>query len=221
MDDLPLPWYRQLIVRIGTMAWLKASGTMAFMAVFFWGYFTVLRHPAQPPLIMPLTPLDDWIPFSGQAFPVYVSLWVYVSLPPALIIRFRPLAWFGVWIASLCLTCLALFWAFPTAVPATAIDWASHPEMAVLKGLDASGNACPSLHVASAVFSAAWLARLFGAIGAPGLLHGLSLVHCLAILWSTLATRQHVVLDVLAGALLGGVFAWASLRHAGRLGETV
>ena len=219
MDASPPPWSRQLVVRLGTLSWLKAGGTMLFMALFFWAYFSVLRHPAHAPRTMPLTPLDAWIPFSSQAFPVYVSLWVYVSLPPALIASFRPLAWFGVWIAGLCVSCLALFWAFPTAVPAIVIDWPSHPEMAILKGLDAAGNACPSLHVASAVFAAAWLDRLCRNMAAPVWLRGLSAAHCLAILWSTLATRQHVVLDVLAGALIGALFAWGSLRHARRLDE--
>ena len=79
----------------------------------------------------------------------------------------RPLLLFGAWIGALCLACLAVFWVFPTAVPAAGIDWSLHPEMAVIKGLDAAGNACPSLHVGSAVFAAAWLARLFRTIGAP------------------------------------------------------
>jgi membrane-associated phospholipid phosphatase len=38
---------------------------------------------------------------------------------------------------------------------------------------------------------------------------------CLAILWSTMATRQHVFLDVLAGVLVGALFAILSLRQAG------
>ena len=42
----------------------------------------------------------------------------------------------------------------------------------------------------------------------------LSWLHCLAILWSTIATRQHVVLDVAAGAVVGLIFGLLSLRHA-------
>ena len=42
----------------------------------------------------------------------------------------------------------------------------------------------------------------------------LSWLHCLAILWSTIATRQHVVLDVVAGAVVGLIFGLLSLRHA-------
>jgi membrane-associated phospholipid phosphatase len=89
--------------------------------------------------------------------------------------------------------------------------------MAVIKGLDAAGNACPSLHVASAVFSAFWFGRLFRIIGVPSWLSRFSILYCLAILWSTLATRQHVMLDVLAGAVVGSIFAVLSLRHARRV----
>jgi membrane-associated phospholipid phosphatase len=40
----------------------------------------------------------------------------------------------------------------------------------------------------------------------------LNWIWCLGILYSTVATRQHVFLDVLAGAALGAVIAVASHR---------
>jgi membrane-associated phospholipid phosphatase len=40
----------------------------------------------------------------------------------------------------------------------------------------------------------------------------LNVVWLLLIVHSTIAIRQHVVLDALAGAVLGGAFAWAALR---------
>lgn len=217
----PIPWYRQIYRRLTTLWWVKACGTMAFMGVFFAAYFAVLRHPLFPTFSMPLTPFDAWVPVSAKAFPVYASLWVYVSLPPALLLRFRSLAMFCLWIAALCLFCLGIFWVLPTMVPPADVDWSLYPEMAMIKGLDAAGNACPSLHVASAVFSACWLARLLRAVLAPAWLSLLNGLYCLAILWSTLATRQHVVLDVLAGILVGGGFALLSLRHAGRVTEEI
>lgn len=196
--------------------WLKAFSTTAFMSVFFVAYFAVLRHPLMPVTVMPLIPLDAWVAFTPYAFPVYASLWIYVSLPPALFVSARPLYLFGGWIAAMCLFCLAIFWLVPTAIPPAGIDWTQYPEMAFMKDLDATGNACPSLHVASAVFSAFWLARLFRTVGTPRWMGHASLLSCLAILWSTVAIRQHVMLDVLAGALVGSAFALLSLRHVGR-----
>lgn len=213
-SSLAPPWHRQVADRLVLMWPLKAFGTMGFMALFFWVYFAVLHNPLTPPLVMPSTWLDGWIGFSPSALPAYVSLWVYISLAPALLGNLRSLRSFGVWIGSLCVFCLAIFWAFPTSTPPAAIDWNAYPEFAVIKGLDASGNAFPSLHVASAVFAAFWLNRVFVQLGAPKILPLLSALHCALIVWSTIATRQHVVLDAVGGALVGAAFAWLSLRQA-------
>jgi len=207
-------WYRQIASRAVYLWPLKAVGTMSFMALFFWGYFGVLRNPLAPATVMPLTVIDEWIAFTPLAFPAYASLWVYASLAPALIGHLRTLLLFGVWIAAMCLFCLGIFWLFPTAVPIPDIDWALYPEMAIIKNVDAGGNACPSLHVAAAVFTAFWLDRVLRTVSAPWLLRGLNGLFCLAILWSTVATRQHVVIDVLAGIVVGVAFAVLSLRYA-------
>lgn len=207
-------WTRQIASRAVYLWPLKAVGTMGFMALFFWGYFGVLRNPLFPATVMPLTAVDEWIAFTPLAFPAYASLWVYASLPPALINNLRTLLRFGIWIAALCLFCLGLFWVFPTAVPVADIDWALYPEMAIIKNVDAGGNACPSLHVAAAVFTAFWLDRVFRTVAVPWPLRGLNGLFCLAILWSTVATRQHVAIDVLAGIVVGTLFAVLSLRYA-------
>jgi membrane-associated phospholipid phosphatase len=65
--------------------------------------------------------------------------------------------------------------------------------------------------VAFAVFTAVWLERLWRQIDARRLVRVLSWLWCLVILYSTVATRQHVLLDVLAGAVLGAVIAAADL----------
>lgn len=212
-SSLALPWQRQLAERLVLMWPLKAFGTMGFMVLFFWAYFTVLHNPLVPPFVMPATGLDAWIGFSPSALPIYVSLWVYVSLAPALIGNLRSLISFGVWIGWMCLFSLAVFWVFPTSTPAFDIDWAAYPDFSIIKGLDAPGNAFPSLHVASAVFTAFWLNRLFAQMNAPKILPWLSALHCALIVWSTIATRQHVVLDAVGGAVVGAVFAWLSFRQ--------
>jgi membrane-associated phospholipid phosphatase len=202
--------------RTGVLWGLKALGTPAFMAVFFAAYFFILRHPLGVAYVMPQISLDRWIPFSPAAYPVYVSLWVYVSLPPAILGNLRALLHYGAWMGALCLTCLAVFWLFPTQTPVWDIDWSLYPSLSTIKDMDAAGNAFPSLHVASAVFSALWLDRLLRVLDAPAGWRGLNLVLCIAIAWSTIATRQHVALDVLAGAAIGLAFALASMRATGR-----
>lgn len=211
-----LPWSAQAARRIALLWPLKAVGTCVFMILFFRAYFGVLEHPSGAPTIMPVTVVDEWLPFSPLAFPVYVSLWFYVSLAPALMGSFRALLWFGVWIAAMCAFCLGIFWLLPTAVPEASIDWSLHPHMALIKGIDPGGNACPSLHVASAVFTAFWLERVLRDIGAPRACHAVNRALSLLIMWSTVATRQHVVLDVVAGVAVGLLFALPALHDVSR-----
>lgn len=209
---MPSNWTREVARRVVVLWWLKAFGTPVFMGLFFWAYFFILRHPIGVPYVMPEIGLDRWIPFTAASYPVYISLWAYVSLPPALMGNLRALLHYGRWMASLCVTCLAVFWLFPTQTPEFNIDWSLYPSLSTIKDMDATGNAFPSLHVASAVFSALWLDRLLRELQAPIGLRWINLAFCVAIAWSTVATRQHVALDVLAGACVGLLFALASVR---------
>jgi hypothetical protein len=209
-----LGWQRELPLRMRRLVVLKTLGICVFMWIFFVLYFHLLRHPAAPVVQMPLTVLDRAIPFNAAALAPYVSLWLYVGIPPGLLLSLRELLVYGLWAAALCIAGLLCFYFWPTAVPpmAVEVDLARNPAFAVLQGVDAAGNACPSLHVATAVFSAWWLERLLRDMRAPAAMRWLNLAWVLLITWSTLATKQHVVLDAVAGAALGTAFAWLSLR---------
>ena len=196
---------------------LKAIGTMVFIAVFFGAYFYLLKNPAYPTTVMPATPLDRMISFYPQAMPLYISLWVYVSLPPVLLATRSELYRYAAAIAFTCLAGLIIFYFWPTAVPVADIDWAEYPGVDFLKNIDASGNACPSLHVATALFSGVWLHHLLRRFSAPRWLLMLNWAWCIGIVYSTLATRQHVALDVAGGVVLGGLAACFSLRHRQQL----
>ncbi len=156
---------------------------------------------------MPLTGLDRWISFQPAALALYVSLWFYVPLAPGLIVDKRELIRYYRAMLGLALAGLAVFFFWPTSIPRPDIDWARHPAFAELKTVDSSGNACPSLHVAFAIFSAIWLDRLLRRMGRHPGLRVLSWCWCAGILYSTIATRQHVAIDVVAGAALGVVGA--------------
>ncbi len=207
----------QLWARLRHLWLAKMLSTTLGISAFFMAYFWVLRHPMFAVVVMPVTALDQAVGFHAEALPVYLSLWLYVSLAPALMGSGRELLSFG--LASLALAVLGLgaFMLWPTAVPEFAIDWSAHPSVAFLKRVDVSANACPSLHVAFAVFSAIWLARLLAEMACGRVWQALNWLWCGAILYSTLATRQHVVLDVIAGALLGAAVATAHLRWLARV----
>ncbi|HTL68528.1 MAG TPA: phosphatase PAP2 family protein [Lacunisphaera sp.] len=208
---LPGRWWR------GVLTWwpVKMAGTAIGMMVFFFAYFQVLHHPFRPVTIMPLTAIDRWIGFQPEALPLYLSLWCYILLAPALVVDRRELVSFGAAWVALAASGLGVFLFWPTAVPAATIDWSRHPAVAFLKAADATGNACPSLHVAFAVFSAIWLGRHLGRLGASRVVRGANWLWCAGILYATIAIRQHVFLDVLAGAGLGLAVALAHLRWLG------
>jgi membrane-associated phospholipid phosphatase len=154
--------------------------------------------------------MDRWIGFSPLALVPYLSLWIYCSLPVMLMPTRSRLLNFGVWIGLMCLFALTIFYWWPNAVPPVDIDWAQYPGVAFLKEMDAAGNACPSLHVAAAVYSSFWLHWLMRGLRLGWRTQMIQVVWGVAIVYSTMATKQHVSLDVLAGMVLGAVFAWGS-----------
>ncbi len=207
------PWYRQAAGVIPEHLVLKSIGTTVFISVFFFAYFHVLRHPAYPTTVMPVIWLDRLISFEPLALPAYLSLWLYVSLLPAFFATRPELYRYGLAMTLMCVFGLSIFYFWPTAAPAPDIDWTQYPEMDFLKNIDASGNALPSLHVATALFSGVWFHHLLRRFGGPLWILMLNWTWCIAIIYSTLAVRQHVTVDVAAGLVLGGVAAWLSLHR--------
>ena len=205
-------WLHQAGARVRKVWLAKMLGTTFGMTVFFVVYFQLLRHPLYPPTIVPFTAVDRLIGFRPEALPLYLSLWFYVSLAPALLINRRELVSYGLAAIALSVIGLGIFLFWPTAVPRPDVDWSQHPAFAFLKSVDASGNACPSLHVAFAVFTAVWLRRILRQMGAGRVVRALNWLWCLGILYSTVAIRQHVALDVLTGTVLGATVAVVHLR---------
>ena len=212
-SNRPKPWYRQAVAVIPKNLPLKGFGTTLYIGVFFAAYFYLLKNPVYSITVMPFTWLDKLIGFQPLAMPLYISLWVYVSLPPALLATRRELYAYAQAMTATCIAALTIFYFWPTAVPPAEIDWALYPGVGFLKNMDASGNAFPSLHVATAVFSGVWLHHLLRRFGGPQWVLMLNWMWCIGIIYSTLATRQHVAVDMWGGLVLGALAAGLSLRR--------
>jgi membrane-associated phospholipid phosphatase len=197
--------------RLKTLVWLKAFGIPGFMAVFFVSYFAILNHALFSVTVMPVTIVDQAISYRAGAWLLYVSLWLYVQLPAALIDLRRELVIYGCSAAAVSLVGFGIFLLWPTAVPAMT-EVAVGAPLASLKNLDTTGNSCPSLHVAFSVFTAVWLGRFLCQAGGSAWLRWANVGWCLGIVYSTLATKQHVLLDVFAGAVLGAAGAAMQIR---------
>lgn len=197
-------WLNDIKTGLRSHVLLKCISIAIFISLFFVAYFYVLNHPATEAITIPLIYLDKLISFQPMALPIYLSLWVYVVLPPIIMIKLKDLYAFTLMIALMSVVGLIIFYIWPTTIAVSEIDWAKYPSFVFLKSVDAAGNACPSLHVATAVFSGAWTDFIFRKIKAPSWIRILNLVWGLSIVYSTVATRQHVVLDVFGGLILAG-----------------
>ena len=208
-------WLRSLHTRVATLWWLKALGNTVFLVVFFQLYLWLQKNPLFAVTQIPATALDDWIGFQPWTITLYLSLWVYTALPVALQPDKPRLMRYAGTISVLCLVALLVFLVWPTSVSdAVGVRPASNGLFAMLYAVDSTGNACPSLDVAASVMSCMWLQAILTLVRAPAWLNAVNVAWCLGIVFSTLATKQHLLLDVLAGVALGIGIGWASLRRA-------
>lgn len=201
-------WPVELWQRIRTL-WVRKMlattfGCSAFMVVYFW----ILHHPLYPVTMMPVTTIDRAIGVEPLMLPLYLSLWLYVSLVPALLKTGREFNLYAFSTFVLSVIGLGIFMLWPTAVPRFDIDWAQFPSMAFMRDMDMAGNAFPSMHVAFSVFTAILLGDVLRQMRTTSTLRKLNWLWCAGILYSTLATAQHVVLDVVGGVVLGSIAAW-------------
>ncbi|MCA2982110.1 MAG: phosphatase PAP2 family protein [Myxococcaceae bacterium] len=178
---------RRLVVRVGSTL------------VVMWGTLQVyqgLNARLAPRYDFGL-PIDACIPFWPWTLLVYVSFYALFPLaawwaPPGSFGRIL----MAVLTVNVC--CWVGFVAFPAHVPRPPLDGVSpawlREGVAVMWRGDLPGNTLPSLHVATSLLVAL---RLREARGGP-----VWLVWSAAIALSTLTVKQHVVADVLVGALL-------------------
>lgn len=209
-------WLRQLGGRYTAHWALKSIATPLVVTGFFAAYFHLLRHPLFPVTVVPVTALDALVPFWPAALVPYFSLWAYIFVGSGTVRGGREIIHYCAALLLLIVGGLGTFLFWPTATPPPDIDWSRHPSFQFLQAVDSAGNAWPSLHVAFAVFTAIWLERLLRDLAAPRAVRAGNALWALAIVYSTLATRQHVLSDVLAGLALGGAAGLLDPRPRGR-----
>jgi membrane-associated phospholipid phosphatase len=198
-------WVQALAQRVQTLWVIKATGTTVGISGFFFLYFWVLRSMAPVAVTVPMTAVDRWVGVSELALVPYISLWLYVSLGPALASNMASLRMYIAGALAIAGLGLATYWLFPTTTPTFGVDWADYPALQILKATDLGGNAFPSLHVAFAAYSGVVIASELRSLRAPAWVRAGNWVWCAAIVYSTLATRQHVLIDVVGGLLLTGL----------------
>jgi membrane-associated phospholipid phosphatase len=170
-------------------------------------YFYNQHHVARPVHEMGLTFLDRAVPFRSCFVLLYESLYVMMPIAPFLMARKRPLLKYGAGIALLGTVANCFFHFLPTACPRPSSEGTCAPYK-MLVSVERPLNACPSLHAAMAVYTALGFEIVFRELGLSRWWRLPVWAWSAAILYATMATKQHVVWDLAAGSALGAA-AWA------------
>jgi hypothetical protein len=181
-------------------------------AGFFAVYFLFLYHPIFPVTQMPITPIDRFIQLRPNSLVLYSTLWLYIPLGSWFLTDKRELYTYSAALCGLGAIGLAVFFFWPTSVPRVNVDLVAYPGFKLLVIIDQPRNVFPCLHGAFAVFSAICIGRLLRRVGDRGLLRTLNWCWCISIFYSTLATKQHMAVDLFSGIVLGAVWAGIYLR---------
>ena len=175
-------------------------------------YFVLQRLPVGPATIMPATALERWVPFDERATWLYLSLFALIPLPPLLMASARQLRQYALGVACIGLVSNGCFLALPTSI-ARPDAGASDAAYRFVLAVDTERNACPSLHASLAVFTALCGERLLRELARTGRWRAALWAWTVAILYATLATRQHVLADLAGGALVALLAYLATYRR--------
>jgi membrane-associated phospholipid phosphatase len=159
------------------------------------------------------TAFDRMIPFQPEPWSwIYLSYYALSGGLPWLLPDRDSIRRYMVCVAVMVIVSFSAFLFLPTRVvrPAELGDGFA---MNLIVGLDGTMNACPSLHAAFIVSMGGLAWRVFGT-AIPCWLLAFCAVWFAAILYSTIAIRQHYVVDLVAGSLTGWLAHWLSWRGA-------
>lgn len=171
-------------------------------------YLTTNHFPLFQPQLLPMTWVDQAIPFMPNTLWVYVSEYIFFAVVFILIRDMTTLNKFVYSFTALQLVSVLIFWVWPTTFPrgsfplAGDLNAATQAVFTWLRQMDTPNNCAPSLHVSS-VYLCSFLfldeqRKKFAWI----------FVWATLIAISTLTTKQHYLVDVVTGFFLGAI-SWS------------
>lgn len=188
------------------------GGLNALFAVFWFLIPRVLVHDAT---VLPLTSLEQRLPFMESFVYAYLSIALFMPIAPYLTVS-RELLWrHAAGFATLSLVAFACFVLYPVAVPVPATPARTLLFQFLLA--DTRLNSLPSLHAGYTVYSLLYWRHVLPDIPHAAARRTVALVvtgwGCV-ILLSVLLTKQHYLVDVVAGVALGAAGYWLTFRAA-------
>jgi len=177
-------------------------------------YLIPNHYPILTPLILPMTPVDRWVPFIPVSIWIYLSEYLLVFSAYFLVKHPETTRRYLKGTLALLMVSALVFVVFPTTYPRDlfpipdGVDSMTRFLLELQRAGDTPNNCFPSLHVATVIMAALTLkghSRWFLAY----------LLWAILISISTLTTKQHYSWDVFGGAGLAVFLDWFFVRPRG------
>lgn len=190
---------------------LKLLVTLLFNCLFWAGYELLGHHVFFPIRTVPLTWLDLNTPYQPVAWGwVYLSQFSFTGTVPWLVPTKSGVFRYTAGLCFMTAVSFTFFLFFPVPAP--------RPEhlgpdlsMRLITAYDGLLNTFPSLHAGFLCYIGLLVRRLFRR-RMPIVILGSAVAWGAAIMYATLATKQHYVVDLLAGGLVGWFSDWLAWR---------
>jgi membrane-associated phospholipid phosphatase len=166
------------------------------------GIYLVTNHQTwQTPHLLPMTWIDNAVPFMPWTGWIYATVYVMPILPTVFVSERREIlgmVWAFVGAATVCFT---VFLIYPTVFPRPSLDHTGFSSLALywFHQVDTPQNCLPSGHVAFSFLSAFIMQRYNAKWG------GFLVLWAFVIAVTTLTTKQHYLWDVVTGYFLARV----------------
>ena len=194
---------REIVTRIKSNVRLKIALSSGLTIGFCVIYVLLQRHPLFPITEMKITWVDRMIPFLPGSVYLYESLWLLIPVAPWLMESKDDLVSYSKSLVVISLVGFCIFFFYPTSSPRPRDLHNINVVYGALIRVENELNAFPSLHVALAFLSGASCHGIFRPGKWPKRLRWIVWIWVMGVVASTLLTKQHVFIDIVAGGMLG------------------
>ncbi len=184
------------------------------LMLYFILYTTTNHFPLNAPVFLPMTYIDNAMPFIPASILIYLSDYVLpIAAFYVLKNRHDENRFMYTFVCSM-IFCTIFFIIFPTTYPRNDYPLTGNENSIIvflvdfIRNADTPNNCFPSLHVSSSFIAA------FAVYHSRKDLSVIFMTWAVLIAVSTLSTKQHYVSDVIAGFLTGWVFHWYFFKKA-------
>jgi membrane-associated phospholipid phosphatase len=207
MNNVP-----RVINRLRSELGLKLILILILYPCVYLPYLFLQRRHFFPATTLKFTSLDGLIPFSDRAVWLYLSVYWLMPAGPFLMTGRKQLWRYaaGILLISLLADLVFLFW--PTICPRPEVG-ATNVAYHFLIVMDNPFHAFPSLHAAFAIYAGACATLVFREFTRSRFLSIAVWLWVGLILYATLATKQHGLIDIIAGGALGWGIYMAVFNH--------